>query len=1302
MPIHWRANTGSRFIKQKPARQHHELLAQNPAPTNTVNEKKPPATSKTDNPQIAPNAMAANRQCLQDENCADGFFCDNGQCIPIQTETNYLYLYYRSGDRRFTEILGIYWHRRGEQEGYRILFPLYWHFWNPEERSQVLFPFYFRFDNSAEKITNIVVPPFQFRQTPTEKNYRFWPLFFWTDYGPRGSGITVLPLFHRAREGTRTAMILPLFLSGYNRDPARGYSQGLLGGLYYWHTEKQESSKALIPLFYHHSAPERSFTWAMPLNFAWRRGEKRNLLLFPFFYRSQHPQQTLALNLVPPLIYYRERQESYLFALPFFYHHRNPSQSLFIGGPFYRSYHQDNDSGTWGIAPLLFTKSSAAQSYQILFPIFWRFRTPEKHFVLLGPLFHHRTKTQVTSGIFPAMLYHHNHQEGNRISFFLPLFYYDSVQNYQHSHIITPLFLYERDQNAGVKHWGLLAPPIYSRRDTERNIDLLFPLFMRWHNKVERSTTWVWGGLFVFNRDPEGQSQTFFPIFWRFKDAQSGAVTSILFPLYWRHRRADGSHFNILFPFYYKRSGAAFSSGLIPLFYVGKSPTHRYAVLFPIFWYVKNAQASTHVLGPFFYRTSSKGWQAGLAPIFFAGRNQGNSHQVLFPLFWHFSSAREDYNTVVAGPFFWTRSRKSHAVGLVPLFAAGESNGVQFQTILPPLFYRSQNKQTGASKLLAGLYYSSRSADTSTKVFFPLAYYKKSANSTTTAFLPFFYHRNQPQSRLLITPLGGFRQRTGPDNRLDGIIGPFVFHCSPQTRGFALLPLFIHWSNPAENTRTSVLFPLGVRHISPQQNALVWFPFFWRFTSPAERSLVAFPIYWRLRQRAGMNADVVFPLFWSFRSAQRKLHIAGPAFYHRSSDKVQAGVFPLAFYSRNKQRSAFSLLPLIFYRHQFEEGRRTWIFGPTYFKKYSDGYSAGILPLFFIKNTPEQHYAILLPVFWHSADRQTGSRITFVGPFFYQRGFDNQAVGIAPLLYHSWNSIGGRTTFALPLFYYHKEIGQSAIYTPLFGYDRSMTRTQWYAGLFFQRRSAASAIDLFAPIFLRHRNNLTGMTNIFALPIYHGHWNAESSFHLFFPLVWRQKSIDHSSTVVLPFVWDFQNKYVSRTTVIFPLVLRHRDHVAQSTSYLTPPGLWIRNRPKATDAILFPIFWHFGGEKRSSTIGFPLYWDFKRGQNRTTIAFPLFWRFENAEEKSYIVLNNYYSRNKKNGTYNYLFVPLLQVQRKRPGDLKVEFIAGLAGYERIGRNRLLTIFFYTFPLKPTSSKTLSSFGGYKKVTWIDP
>jgi len=1275
----------------------------------TAEVKTPPKSKPAPKPRSPQGSVLEGGKCRSEDDCVVGTYCDFGTCVKVTYPFHIPpYLFYRSYDGRFTEILGVYWHQRGMQ-GYQVVFPFYWHFWSEQDQSRLVLPFYYSYRNPGEDERSTFYTLFQYRRTPRERNYRLWPLVFWTSYGERGAGLTIMPLFHFAREGKRTAAVLPWLLSGFERDPTRKYSRGLVLGLYYWHRDGQQKRRAdaVLPIFFHRSGPKDSFTWVLPLNFHTRDGDSRTLMLLPLFYQSRSPSRTTTVSLVPPLYHRRDGTRSTLFALPMIYHSRDGDRSFFIGGPFY--YKSDSDSHGFGLFPLLFTRTGKLTGYRVVFPVFWQFYSPYHNTTVAGPFFYRRRGPRTTMGLAPLGVYDWDREVGSTLATVIPLFYYSASDHGRRANLVSPLVLYERDDEARVTHWGLLAPPFYSRRDPDREVDALIPLGLRWHDKVDQSTTWVVGPT-LFYDDPEGGTQVFFPFFWRFSDARTGAATSILFPLGYRHRRPDGTHTNLLFPFYYRRDLDGWSGRLLPVLFVDRHADHSHVVLFPVFWQLNNPRARTTILGPAYYRRKKSGWHAGIAPLLFAGSDAGEQYGVLFPAFWYLSSREEGYTTFIGGPGFYSRGRNGRVYGLLPVFAAGTWKGNHFQAVLPPLFYRSETPAEGKSFTVAGPYISWRNRTERGDAVFPVAYYRRGASSTTAFTIPLFYYRRREvkgaQDQLLVTPLGGFR-RQHQQQIFEGIAGPYVWHRSPRTRGFAVLPLFYRWHRLDRQSTTTVVFPLGVHHRSPKQRALVWFPLLWHYVDAEQRALVVFPFYWRLRATGAkpddrMNADVIFPLYWSLRQPRRQLNVIGPLFWarnNRSPDtgRMTAGLVPLFLYRRDARGTTFLAMPFTYYRRDPRAHTRTWVVGPFYHRRYEPGSATGLIPLVFHKDTPDSRYTIIAPLYWDVGRPREDKRTIVLGPTFYRRRGAEKSVGLVPLLYGAWGPTG-RSLGLIPLFYHRSGPARSALYTPLFGYDRSPEKTQWYVGPYFRRRSPTTSLSLAFPLFLHHKNHARGRTTL-VMPLYYGRWNRESGFHLAFPIVWYHRRIDSSQLVVLPVLWDFNDRYASRTTLVFPAVLYHRDHQEQTTTIVTPPGLWLRFRPHATDSVLFPFVWHFAGD-HGSTVVFPLVWDFRHGaQRRTTMVLPLYWDIRRAKDRytlfvplfyrhdgpthrKYWVVNTYYKRDKRNDNYYLMVFPLFETGRKRPGDLEWKALLGMFGYERIGRNRLLTLFFYTFPLKP--------------------
>ncbi|MCK5798759.1 MAG: hypothetical protein KAI47_16315, partial [Deltaproteobacteria bacterium] len=634
-----------------------------------------------------------------------------------------------------------------------------------------------------------------------------------------------------------------------------------------------------------------------------------------------------------------------------------------------------------------------------------------------------------------------------------------------------------------------------------------------------------------------------------------------------------------------------------------------------------------------------------------------------------------------------------------PLFVDAAWKGQHYT--VAPLFYHRHDAATHKSVWhesvwVAGPYWRYHRGREFGDHLLPIAFYRRSFDTRgkrktiRAGLLPLFYYRRTPKRTTLITPLGGYR-RDVTRGMKQGLIGPVLWHESKKSKAFAVMPLFLRYTDKKAKATTSLLFPLLVHHTSPSIQALVIFPFYWRVNysgdvhHPEEKNLVIFPLFWQTRQKKnGYGADVFFPFYWHLFDKKGSTWVLGPVFSHHRGARRNWGALPLAFYHKTKRKSWLFALPFFWYSHDFEKKQRTYVAGPAYYRRYEKknkaekkdkagaGYLAGVAPLFFHKRTPEQHYTIFFPLVWHFAKPKKKTSLWIAGPYFSHASATKRGVGVFPLFYTSVKKTGERAVGVFPLFYWAKSPTRNALYTPLFGYDKTPERRHLYAGPYFQTRGSKVDRDIVFPLIYRSRNHETKTTTLFALPIYYGSWGPGKSVHVAFPLFWRWRGIDTTSTIVFPLYWDFNDHYASRTTVLFPLLARHRDSHAHSVSWYTLPGVWVRSRPEATDAVVFPLVWHFGGTKRSSTVVFPLY-----------------WRFDRPDARTYVVANTYYRRDKRNDTYDFWFLPLFRVQRPRPGDFNFEFLFGLVGYQRVGRNRILRLLYFPIELDPAPGQPSS-------------
>jgi hypothetical protein len=582
-------------------------------------------------------------------------------------------------------------------------------------------------------------------------------------------------------------------------------------------------------------------------------------------------------------------------------------------------------------------------------------------------------------------------------------------------------------------------------------------------------------------------------------------------------------------------------------------------------------------------------------------------------------------------------------------------------------------------------------------------WYTRGYVSSATLVFPLLYHLNTPRRRLLITPLGGFsedRQR----RRRTGVALTAFWRRTPSSRTVGVLPFYVYHRDREKKSSTHFFLPLNVYHRSPESQALVLFPLLWRFKRPGESSLVVFPLYWRLRQKKGWSADVVFPLFWSLRKGRRRVLGVGPFYHERGGDPEhtrRVGFFPLLHVGWDRRTTYGHFLPLVFHYRNKAKGTGFTVAGPFYSVLGKKSRHSGVLPLVYWGHKGPRSYAVGFPLVWHFANSETQSSTTFAGPFFWHRRGKVRGGGLAPLLWIQYAKRRTQVTL-FPLLHVERRTNRLRVWTPLFGFgwDRADASSHGYVGPVYWGRTATTNTQVVFPLFWRFASQQAKTASIVAFPLYFARVTPESRFDVVFPLVWHRRTVTSRQLYVAPLFYDGLDYHEKRTTVLFPLFFRRRVYHSDDTMWMFPPSVYVRTRPGKLDLAVFPLLWHFQRpEKRTtvvfplywdfarpggkrSVVGFPLYWDFQRPNRRSTVVFPVFWRFRKDHEIRTVVLNSYYYENTKNDTWQYLFLPFVEVAEKRPGDFKLSFFGGLVSYERIGRNRRIKLFFIPIKLDP--------------------
>jgi hypothetical protein len=979
-----------------------------------------------------------------------------------------------------------------------------------------------------------------------------------------------------------------------------------------------------------------------------------------------HQRGASGFRVVAPFYFHvwSQRRDSHV-VFPFFFRHRNLAKK--VEDTFFLLFHSHRSPGkkAFNVWPLLFTSDYGKSGFQFtVFPLLHygrRDRTWSAYSVLALPWFVRRSPGKTLFGVLPFTVgsvsrqrtfvwtlplnFYHRRGTDQRSWVFLPL-YAGSTTGPRHTSWIFPFFVYHRNgqdktrfvsplalyghsRSEGWRYFFLTAPPMFFSRDRSRSVSVVFPFYLGYRSHDHRSALHVVPP-FVYYRDPRQTNAALLPIFYYFRDERTRSYTTLLLPLFYGHRTPAGDRVSVFGPLYVATKKRAWAGGVFPLLHVGTGPGRGHAVLFPLLWHhhrKATGTSFTQALNFYFARTG-KQWSAGLMPLLFLGGGPRGNHQVVFPLFFRRHDKVRDRSFTVAGPFVHFRNRGDWGHGLVPFY----------------WFERS---------------------------------YARTGHVRSTLFvLPLLYQQNDRRHFLVATPLGGYRHDKVRSTRTL-VAGPFFKHTAPGRSMVGLLPFYAQDRRPAEGQTTRFVFPLFLSRSDRQSTTATFFPLVWYHRSPRQRTVVVYPLFWHFEQRGGRQTDLLFPLFFRHVSPGSRTYAVGPAFWHRRGERTALGLFPIFHLDRTKRRTWGHLFPLVFHYRNDLTGSGATVALPFYDVRRRDSRHSGVLPLAFWGRSGSKRYAVGFPLVWSFGDRDARKNTTFLGPLFYHRRGRETGGGLFPLVWIKRDPAGLRQLSLFPLVHVSRRSDRLTVASPLFGFgwDRALRQSWGYAGPVFWQQGPRRSAQVVFPLFWRFHRPEEKITTTVAFPLYFGRSEPESRFDVVFPLVWHQRTITSRSVLVLPFVYDRVDHHEARTTAVFPLFYRRRVHHLAQTTWVFPPSLYVKQRPGQTDVVLFPVVWHFGSKTRSTSVGFPLWWDFRRPGKRVSVFFPFVWRFDNPQRTHLVVLNSYYRYEKSNRTYAYHFFPVFSVARKRPGDFRFDILGGLFGYERIGRNRDLKLFF---------------------------
>jgi hypothetical protein len=1109
--------------------------------------------------------------------------------------------------------------------------PIYWsRVGTPGYR--VIAPIYWHFW-SAEGKSHVVAPFYwRFEDYLTQRVVTVIPPFAHSKQ-PDAESWAVWPLFYGS---TKFGWAAPLLGSFRIDHPDQGSAWGSYLFLYWWSRGPGRGFDLGFPLFVSKRSTEGAFTYALPLNFYWRNGNDKNLLALPLFYWNHSPTSSTLVSLI----------------------------------------------GYWSTAEGGSLKGSAAwiywfgrrsdSQYDVLFPLLWSFRTPTSHTFVFPPVLHIGREHSSFTTIFPLAFAAQNDTTGSAWKLFLPL-YFSRTKNHGRSHTwLTPLGGGSRDDDAGTRSLTFLVPPIFWRKDSQHEFSSYLLLY--WHERDvagDASTTLV--GPFYSHDDPTGSTRVGFPLFWYFRDAASGATAHSLFPLYFHRRSPDETSTAAgVFPFwgFYRRfTDGGWSGGLTPLAFLGSRGERSHAVIPPLlFFHFTDRQSSSTVWFPLYYRFADRYHSnLGLLPaLYFQGHDHDDSYHVQFPLFWRFHDGEKDTTTTVIPPVYWRSRPDGWAAGVAPLiFMAG---GPQSHFVLFPLFWHYRDDDQDRTTTVFLNYLHRRQGDEVTDALFPLLWWRRGARpgqqaETSFTLFPLVHYRRTPQSTVFASPVAAWgrgRERQG------GFVGPYFWYQGNRIAAKGLLPVYFDVTHLRTGERTRMFGP-WFQLDGPDHSAQVLFPLAAHYRDPGETGTYVFPTFFHRRTTTGYALDTLLPLFWFSSAPGYSTSLVGPYFHTRSPEGGSTGVVPLFVHAENAHRKLLAT-PLFYYRHNHDENTGHLIAPLVFHSSTADTHTTVVFPLWWSGHKKEKSHDVLFPLFWHFANSKEDTALTLAGPVLWSHAGSWQTRGLMPFVWYSRNGEGAGSNAFLPLFFERHTSTDRLFVTLPFGFKSAPDHKWFYVGPFIYRDGWDKSFWTLLPIVFHHEDKVseTHTTVIPPLLFYNRNSPGRSLTGLAL-LFWRQNNITSSMTLGLPLFYDIHSYHDKRLTMGLPLFIHYRNEITENTYTVTPIS-YFRSSPTDGTHVIFPLVWDFNSPERRTTYVFPFYAGFRRPTWQGHYVFPSIWYRTGLGPDT--------------GTWRFMFVPFYEAAVKRPGDYMWEALMGFVGWERIGRNRYLKLFFYPFELAP--------------------
>lgn len=378
--------------------------------------------------------------------------------------------------------------------------------------------------------------------------------------------------------------------------------------------------------------------------------DTRTLSVFPFFY-SRVGRESSEYVIGP---YYQRRSEKRGdadVAFPLVWSFRGPEADTLVIPPFWNRSAED---GSWdlGLAPLFAVGGAGAKhaSYTLIPPLLTFAWADDDHArTFAGPFWRWRDQEDIDWGIFPLVW------GRDRVS---------------KDHLIVPPFFFHFSDDSDDSATTVIPPVYWTKKGDESSFGIAPLLF---HHENNEGSGWTIPPL-VFHYSHYGdETKLVTPLATWLKD---GDESTLLTPLYQRHRGETNMDAVAPFFFYWSDPREGASSITTPLFHHYEAPGRSSTWILPTLQIETTPVDTTVNLHPILYSSSSeKSRHLVLAPLYwdFENYETGSRATVGFPLFWRFRT-EDSVSTLVGNTYYHSRTKNGVTgweVHVFPFFSYG-------------------------------------------------------------------------------------------------------------------------------------------------------------------------------------------------------------------------------------------------------------------------------------------------------------------------------------------------------------------------------------------------------------------------------------------------------------------------------------------------------------------------------------------------------------------------------------------------------------------------------------------------------